>query len=90
MLDLKKCPSWASRLFYFIMGVSCILLGGFCVIYVYGFASMVDPDLICWERTWAIWKKVLLTPSVIVFLLGLGWIGFGLWQCVRSMKATTF
>jgi hypothetical protein len=58
----------------FILGPLLILAGGWLVLMVLGFSSMVDPDL----EGWAQWRAFLLSdPPTLIS--GLGLIGLGFW-----------
>jgi hypothetical protein len=63
----------------FILGPLLILAGGWLVLMVLGFSTMVDPDL----EGWAMWRQFLLSDPPML-ISGLGLIGWGFWVAARG------
>jgi hypothetical protein len=51
-------------------GLSAVMIGCYAVLYIFAFASMVDPRLAGWERWRLILEKLTMTLTAIPLTLG--------------------
>ena len=73
---------WKSR---FFSGLPLILFGGFAILYIFAFMSMIDPSLEGekWWRELA-WKYLHFKEALFGTLLGLVFVAAGLLLCVKA------
>ena len=69
-------------------GIACVLLGVMFLLYIYAFASMVDPSLADHERRVRIMQKLFLQSGIAEgTYAGLGFVVVGLWLVVGRPRA---
>jgi hypothetical protein len=72
-----------------VLGSLLVVIGGFVDLYVYAFASMVDPRLLPAAQRLAILKSMFLTSSVIPTVFGLTVAIAGIVVCAWSSAAAS-
>jgi len=53
-----------------LANVACLMIGLYLAFYIYGVASIVDPELSPEDQRDPITRKILFTGAIIPFLLG--------------------
>jgi hypothetical protein len=80
LLPQSDLPSLVSRVKWIaiaIAGAVMMAIGSYAVLFVYAFATMVDPRFHGWDRRIAILKEMFLTPSVAIVMFGTVAVGVG-------------
>jgi hypothetical protein len=76
--NIKHVRESTMRIFAFLAGVLFVLTGGFVTLYVYAFASMVNPRLAPADACWLTLQKMFAMPEGAITCTVLLVVTFGI------------
>ena len=74
------------RLVLPLIGLAYVLAGGAALIYIYAFASMVDPEMTAKARRLAILSRMFALPDSLYTILACGMVFAGIGLIVVGMS----